>query len=143
MNFSSFVNFLPGHYMYIEGTGVHAWNSAHLISPTPGPAEDLLPQVLLPHVRQRTPWQLNVRVLDEARPEQPGDVVWTMLWGAGQQVAQRQRRCAVREWLQGVEELPQVIYISLIPRVGSRGSILTSKICIRLSSSFVLSKKIE
>ena len=78
----SFWNFLPGHYMYIEGTGVHAWNAAHLISPTLAPLKTYCLRFFY-HMYGKDTGQLNVRVLDEARPEQPGDVVWTMLWEQG------------------------------------------------------------
>ncbi|XP_071506139.1 uncharacterized protein [Diadema antillarum] len=72
-----------GHYVYIEGTGVHAWNSAHLISPPLAPRPTYCAQFFY-HMYGEDTGQLNLHVLDETVIDKPV-LLWSMLWEQGNQ----------------------------------------------------------
>lgn len=73
-----------GHYVYIEGTGVHAWNAAHLISPSLAPLPRYCATFFF-HMFGEDTGELSLRVLDDSQPEQLSEELWTMLWEQGDQ----------------------------------------------------------
>nr|XP_054754098.1 MAM and LDL-receptor class A domain-containing protein 1-like [Lytechinus pictus] len=71
-----------GHYAFIEGTGVHAWNAAHLISPSLAPLPTYCVTFFY-HMYGDDTGELSLRVLDDSQPEKLSEELWTMLWEQG------------------------------------------------------------